>query len=51
MTVYEPQKEEENLKLSPQDQKRFEAIVKQNKTNDDNISGLDADYLSKIPAK
>ena len=24
MTVYEPQKEEENLKLSLQDQKRFE---------------------------
>ena len=29
MTVYEPQKEEENLKLSLQDQKRFEIMVKQ----------------------
>lgn len=26
-------------------------MVKQNKSNDENISGLDADYLSKIPAK
>lgn len=51
ITIHNPNRDNQQSQMDPQTQAKLSAMAKQAKANGGNSTGMDAEYLTKVPAK